>query len=42
MTSTAATDQPAPQGAAGTDETVRAAHAAFLAARTHSRDERAA
>lgn len=42
MTSTATTDQPAPQGAAGTDETVRAAHAAFLAARTHSRDERAA
>lgn len=29
-------------GAEGTDTTVRAAHAAFLAAREHSRDERAA
>ena len=42
MTETTRTAPAAPQGVAGTDEVVRAAHAAFLAARTHSRAERAA
>src|SRR5699024_271469 len=42
MTETTRTAPAAPQGVAGTDEVVRAAHRAFLEARTRTRDERAA
>jgi NADP-dependent aldehyde dehydrogenase len=42
MTETTRTAPAAPQGVAGTDEVVRAAHQAFLEARTRTRDERAA
>ena len=42
MTEATRTAPAAPQGVAGTDEVVRAAHQAFLEARTRTRDERAA